>query len=481
MSSPRINIRSESRHHVSPRQQTAGLLPGQVAPNRHALSSRVTRSSRASQSSINQTHREILIKWNQDCEEFKQKIEVKKERERRKEQSLERLQDELLQRQLQLEKSETANAKYREEISKRDVRDARWRRKASDWANREHELSSRVTKLQHKIVGQEQKLHAAQDAAKSIMEESRSYAMSDDDIRMQLAAMAGDWKDWVRQFAHKDVGLLKTLHPADAAELQQSIAGFAVTEGDWLQKNLFDGPRTKGTPGLLLQGMLATFISVNILASWDTTLQSVRAQFVGSNASEMTADSQVSTIAELFNTMRMCDEKSGHQIRATIIRTITRAGLNAPGEGDSPRAEKARRCRRDISNRHADEFLSGPARFLFKELDAGAADLREVRLTELIEQALVMSSQLWSQRSVVYQSAMRFFDGTMPQDHHFTEPHKSQLRLVDEIEDEYYNLPLGMVIQPAIVAVGTEDGQRYDKVTRVWLKAQTWRIPRPAE
>lgn len=62
----------------------------------------------------------------------------------------------------------------------------------------------------------------------------------------------------------------------------------------------------------------------------------------------------------------------------------------------------------------------------------------------------------------------------------YAEPHKSQLALAEDDEISYHNLPVGMILQPAIVAVGTEDGERYGEITRVWLKAQIWRIPEAA-
>ncbi|KAF3770178.1 hypothetical protein M406DRAFT_53764 [Cryphonectria parasitica EP155] len=34
--------------------------------------------------------------------------------------------------------------------------------------------------------------------------------------------------------------------------------------------------------------------------------------------------------------------------------------------------------------------------------------------------------------------------------------------------------PLLMVLQPAIVACGTEEGRKYDQVSRIWLKARVW-------
>ncbi|KAH7027908.1 uncharacterized protein B0I36DRAFT_365041 [Microdochium trichocladiopsis] len=366
-----------------------------------------------------------------------------------------------------------------EELSRTCGIEATLRESNTALAWKERSLTVEVVKLRSELSGQAEKLSAAQDAAKAIMEQSRTFAMSDDDIRMRLAAVAADWQDWVRQYAHRDVALIQSLSRDDKTLLENSVSEFAILDTNCLQEVLFQGAQTKGTPGLFLQGMLASFMSATMFKSPETALRLVATQVGGIHDTEQELQTKADTISELLRVLTTTDEKGGHQTRAMIIRTLSGL-LSSHTEGSSSaQAENLHKAQLQISRCYAEEFLKGAARFLCKELDAENMELRNARLAELVEQALIMSTQLWSQRSRVYCGTMEFFDATIPQDQNHTEPHKSQIRLVEEDEAAYHNLPLGMVVQPAILAIGTEDGQRYHEVTRVWLKAQLWRIPHP--
>lgn len=49
------------------------------------------------------------------------------------------------------------------------------------------------------------------------------------------------------------------------------------------------------------------------------------------------------------------------------------------------------------------------------------------------------------------------------------EPHQSQR---SEVPKDYHGRRILMVVQPAIVAFGTEDRRNYDEISRLWLKAR---------
>lgn len=123
----------------------------------------------------------------------------------------------------------------------------------------------------------------------------------------------------------------------------------------------------------------------------------------------------------------------------------------------------------------AEKFLDSGAKHL---LDCPSKDVEKNhrKLLKLeFEKALEYSLQLWSQRSILKCMDLEAFQSlgktTYDPPFRFMEPHQSQ-----ELDSSsaFRGSPITMVIQPAIVAWGTEEGERYDEATRVWLKSRVW-------
>jgi hypothetical protein len=116
-------------------------------------------------------------------------------------------------------------------------------------------------------------------------------------------------------------------------------------------------------------------------------------------------------------------------------------------------------------------FVNGSARFL---LDPTITDARGGRLEEEINLAMQLSARLWSQRSRVGCLDLQVFHNTaFSASADYLEAHQSQEKDIDP-PNFYDGLPVGIVVQPAIVAFGTEEGQGYSAISRVWLKARVW-------
>lgn len=121
---------------------------------------------------------------------------------------------------------------------------------------REQQLDQEIKNLQDSFGTQEDKLKAAQNAAKIIMEQNRSHAMSDDDIRGRLAAMAADWKDWAKGYSHRKVQTILSLLDGELSEFTEAINRFATSGESQVLETLFHGARIRGTPDLLLKQCL---------------------------------------------------------------------------------------------------------------------------------------------------------------------------------------------------------------------------------
>lgn len=158
------------------------------------------------------------------------------------------------------------------------------------------------------------------------------------------------------------------------------------------------------------------------------------------------------------------------RILATGEQTIL---TGSPDDGPVSLAE----ARAQHAHKLTEQFLKGAARCLLRE--PADLDHHQQFLTEEFKRALQFSSSLWSQRSVVRSldlKALEQINGGRFQgvregsDLELLEMHQSQR----QDSSASAGLPLIMVVQPAVVACGTENGVKYDQISRVWLKARVW-------
>lgn len=157
--------------------------------------------------------------------------------------------------------------------------------------------------------------------------------------------------------------------------------------------------------------------------------------------------------------------KSTHQWRAQLLRIFATAGGNP-----TLAACKARRA-----NALADEFLNGPASLCLRQETEERAVDRVDFLKDEISQALDFSLQLWAQRSRLDAMDLKVFHRHSLERYvhqsELMEPHQSQS---SDAPEDYHGRRILMVVQPAVVAFGTEDGRDYGEISRVWLKARVW-------
>jgi hypothetical protein len=153
-----------------------------------------------------------------------------------------------------------------------------------------------------------------------------------------------------------------------------------------------------------------------------------------------------------------------------LIRIL---GPNSQSSVDTPEGKKAiqvlEEAQASYRQHMVQNFLSSPAKWLFrKEND----NIRDESLAEDIEDALKFSLQLWGQRANIECYGIEAFaDQTFPRyKPNWWELHQS----LDEY-DERPDLPIRMVIQPAMLAFGNEEGTNYSSEPRVWMRARVWK------
>lgn len=155
--------------------------------------------------------------------------------------------------------------------------------------------------------------------------------------------------------------------------------------------------------------------------------------------------------------------KNAHQWRAQLFRIFATACENPA----------LATCKARYADALTEKFLNSAARFCLKQETEWRAGERTNFLKDEISRALEFSLQLWAQRSRPDAMDLQMFHRHELCNYvHFSglmEPHQSQR---PEAPEDYHGRRILMVVQPAIVAFGTEDGRGYDEISRVWLKAR---------
>ena len=130
-------------------------------------------------------------------------------------------------------------------------------------------------------------------------------------------------------------------------------------------------------------------------------------------------------------------------------------------------------CKAQYADALTEKFLNSAARFCLNPETEVIASERTDFLKDEISRALDFSLQLWAQRSRLGVMDLATFHrhklGKYVYHSELMEPHQSQS---SEPPENYHGRPILMVVQPAIVAFGTEDGCDYHEISRVWLKAR---------
>lgn len=118
-------------------------------------------------------------------------------------------------------------------------------------------------------------------------------------------------------------------------------------------------------------------------------------------------------------------------------------------------------------------FLESSARLFLKHLTSEESDDRNAMLEEEFDNALQYSVRIWAQRSSIRVWDLGRFGAQTSNtlDHNCSEIYRTQATKGPE---QLEGRPVVLVVQPAIVAFGTEEGYSYDRPTRAWIKAQIW-------
>jgi hypothetical protein len=175
----------------------------------------------------------------------------------------------LHQRIAALQRTETDLLNENQELAHRlsstqrrhDTRRQHWK---EELANRERGFEARIKDLESRLAEQEEEL------ARITLDHSRATGLSDTAITSWFAAKETTWREWVDDFAHRDLNRVQSLHPLQLRELCHEVKHFVrLTDKGELPEELLSPPDNdvmRTTP-VLLHGMLANFIVSETLES----------------------------------------------------------------------------------------------------------------------------------------------------------------------------------------------------------------------
>lgn len=173
-------------------------------------------------------------------------------------------------------------------------------------------------------------------------------------------------------------------------------------------------------------------------------------------------DPQNSTMLTGF----LVDEKGAHLWRSQLIRLFNFGVKMAHSDNQ---AVAIARVEERISRKCAAlaiQFREGPVKYLLQE----NSEQQQVKLVSIFQHAGEIAGQLWTQRT--YLRCLYFCDFSQKPfrvGSKIMEAHPSHFQ-DDESDRRLDNLPVMMIVRPALLAYGNDDGERFDQC-RVWGKA----------
>jgi hypothetical protein len=169
----------------------------------------------------------------------------------------------------------------------------------------------------------------------------------------------------------------------------------------------------------------------------------------------------------------VAEKCEGDRSLAHVWRSLTLLMVDPP-EHDAksqPGNYDEARKRKDAYYHRATNTFENYARVLYRKLDNAASPQRWNELYDIIRAAGELFSSLWKQK-VYIESRLDYYHGT-PFNVTSKELEAHPALHLEDGDTRLDGAPVEIVIQPAILAWGNEEGKYYD-YSKVWAKAIVW-------
>ncbi|KAK5942985.1 hypothetical protein PMZ80_003990 [Knufia obscura] len=329
------------------------------------------------------------------------------------------------------------------------------------------ERDSLLAERAKRVAEDEGKIRAAQEAAFAFNAQMTSIAQPDEEIRKKLASIQSQWAGFAKEWASKDITKLYT--EGDTHFLKVMTQPYIAASERNANDGLFSKAILPSSGRLLLQAELSHFICWNLISTPFFSFHGILADRK-TKTEEMNSSALVleSICQEIIND----DPAAGHAWRA---QTVGLFGVPRDHQNQTSAQRASAKRREDRYEELVDEFDKGRSSCLYRACSHADYFRRRTSLKNLLHDTGEYLTQLWMQK--VHIATL-----DLPELGHSPfrigaeeyEPH-NRLKLDDEKTDTSLDgWPIQMVVQPAIVACGNEQGADYAKLKKIWTRAIVW-------
>ncbi|EFE32266.1 uncharacterized protein ARB_00788 [Trichophyton benhamiae CBS 112371] len=278
----------------------------------------------------------------------------------------------------------------------------------------------------------------------------------DEEIRNEFSRLEERLRTWVRKYVVQDSSRLRPLADLEKGAIIDHLKGsIARSTFDSLLKEM--APHLKKRfPVLIGHAMLAASIFNPMFSNPFFALQRFNTNSEPVSHSAMFG---------LYQTMGNASPSEAHIWRSQLLRFLTKL---QPGSPESSLASP--RVVESYSTEMAKLFLKGPIGLLLEVPKPGAIqDGCLDDLYHIFAHAMQLSLSLWCHRA--HMTCNSVFAGNTRAYHHTDRSMIAhRLHQLDEGEKKLDGKEILVIIQPAVVAFGNEDGENYDK-GKIWSPA----------
>ncbi|KAL4919681.1 hypothetical protein BDW62DRAFT_216829 [Aspergillus aurantiobrunneus] len=270
-------------------------------------------------------------------------------------------------------------------------------------------------------------------------------------VRDELAKLGEKIRNWAKKYSAASLEDLSALSGKEQEAVIKQLRRF-TSQADW-DALIGSMPFSQSKiPALLVQALLARDIFERIFGDPFFAFTRLECESTLPDSKEM---------MRVYFTMGRINETDAHIWRSQTLQNLSKSS--------GPETKSFVQQRLDsICSKLPSNFVSGPAGVLLRPVkDGGGSTPREKELYALYNGAAQLASCLWMQRTYIIcqsQQHLPVFNVANPA----MSAHR--LHQLDEDEIRLDGKRTLLVVQPAIVALGSEDAEHYDR-RKVWAPA----------
>ncbi|KAI9736756.1 MAG: hypothetical protein M1834_000960 [Cirrosporium novae-zelandiae] len=334
------------------------------------------------------------------------------------------------------------------------------------------EATTTIDRLKKEIQEQELQVKGAQDIVFSLQRSQAPQALDDDMVRQKLRIALAGLKPWAKKYAITSLSDIKQKHNNEAGRsvLSQMSNTSKGHPGSILHKSHYSK-----AGAIFLTMLLADFICESIIRRPFFFLHEERSSITlrshGSGIFKL--DPPPGEALEAILTSCRPEDNASTQIwRSDTLRLLDPF---SDGKDDTAKKRAAGMTERKESQyrKLVREFLTkSQGRFFIKDISKQETQECNAGLLSIFHAVGDVFTVLQRQRVEItphglYTLGCKNFQSTSP----LMQAHAAHL--LDENDTRLDGKPIQMVVQPAILAWGTEAGKDYDQY-KVWAKAVVW-------